>query len=158
MAAASNVPLQEQLAILGQLQTTMPGTEAGNLYKAFMMKVAAASERKIDFREMYFREYSQKIRAAVDLPLAYLGGVKSMDNVEAAMGDGFDCVVLARALLRDPDLVEQFRSGGRQQSRCDNCNACVAYIYHPDGTRCVYRGENDPQANRVFASDWNPAG
>lgn len=129
----------------------------GDRLSAMMMKVAAASERKIDFREMYFREYSQKIRAAVDMPLAYLGGVKSLDNVETAMSDGFNCVVLARALLRDPDLVAQFKSGGMQQSRCDNCNACVAYIYHPDGTRCVYRGANDTQANRVFASQWHSA-
>ncbi|MHB9037086.1 MAG: phage tail tape measure protein [Armatimonadota bacterium] len=42
IAAASNVPLQEQMAILGQLQTTMPGSEAGTLYKAFMLKVAEA--------------------------------------------------------------------------------------------------------------------
>ncbi len=129
--------------------------QTGDRVGALMMKVAASSERKVDFRELYFREYSRKIRAAVDMPLAYLGGVKSLDNVETAMGDGFDCVVLARALLRDPDLVEQFRSGGRRESRCDNCNGCVAYIYDPDGTRCVYRGENDPQANRVFAVDWS---
>lgn len=44
IAAASNVPLQEQMAILGQLQTTMPGSEAGTLYKAFMMKVAEAGK------------------------------------------------------------------------------------------------------------------
>ncbi|MAT91141.1 MAG: flavin oxidoreductase [Halioglobus sp.] len=124
----------------------------GDRLGAFMMKAAAASERKIDFREMYFREYSRKIRAAVDLPLAYLGGVKSLDNAETAMADGFDCVVMARALLRDPDLVAQFRSGAMRESRCDNCNGCVAYIYHPDGTRCVYRGANDPQANRIYAS------
>ncbi|WP_238946830.1 NADH:flavin oxidoreductase [Seongchinamella unica] len=130
----------------------------GDRLGAFMMKVAAASERKIEFREMYFRDYSQKIRAAVDLPLAYLGGVKSLDNVETAMADGFDAVVLARALLRDPDLVTQFRNGTMRQSRCDNCNACVAYIYHPDGTRCIHRGANDPQANRVFASDWQSVG
>jgi TP901 family phage tail tape measure protein len=41
-AAASNIPLSEQLAILGQLQTTMPGSEAGTLYKAFIMKAAEA--------------------------------------------------------------------------------------------------------------------
>jgi TP901 family phage tail tape measure protein len=41
-AAASNIPLAEQLAILGQLQTTMPGSEAGTLYKAFIMKAAEA--------------------------------------------------------------------------------------------------------------------
>ena len=45
VAASSNVPLQEQLAILGQLQTTMPGTEAGTLYKAFIMKAAEAGEK-----------------------------------------------------------------------------------------------------------------
>ena len=44
IAAASNVPLEEQMAILGQLQTTMPGSEAGTLYKAFMMKVAEAGD------------------------------------------------------------------------------------------------------------------
>lgn len=44
VAAASNVPLEEQLAILGQLQTTMPGSEAGTLYKAFIMKAAKAGE------------------------------------------------------------------------------------------------------------------
>jgi hypothetical protein len=44
IAAASNVPLQEQLTILGQLQTTMPGSEAGTLYKAFMMQVAKAGD------------------------------------------------------------------------------------------------------------------
>jgi len=44
VASASNIPLQEQLAILGQLQTTMPGSEAGTLYKAFIMKAAEAGE------------------------------------------------------------------------------------------------------------------
>ena len=44
VAASSNVPLEEQLAILGQLQTTMPGSEAGTLYKAFIMKAAEAGE------------------------------------------------------------------------------------------------------------------
>ena len=44
VAASANVPLQEQLAVLGQLQTTMPGAEAGTLYKAFMMKAAEAGD------------------------------------------------------------------------------------------------------------------
>lgn len=44
LAASSNVPLEEQLAIMGQLQTTMPGAEAGTLYKAFMMKVTEAGQ------------------------------------------------------------------------------------------------------------------
>ena len=44
MAASANVPLEEQLAILGQLQTTMPGSEAGTLYKAFIQKVGQSGK------------------------------------------------------------------------------------------------------------------
>jgi TP901 family phage tail tape measure protein len=45
VAASANIPLQEQLAVLGQLQTTMPGSEAGTLYKAFIMKAAEAGDQ-----------------------------------------------------------------------------------------------------------------
>ncbi len=111
---------------------------------AFMMNAAAQSEPKISFKEMYFLEYSRAIRKAVRIPLAYLGGVKSLANAQQAMDEGFECVVLARALLHEPALVNKFKSGELSASGCDNCNACVAYIYHPDGTRCVYRPANDP--------------
>jgi len=104
------------------------------------------------YREMYFLEYSRKIRAAVQLPLAYLGGIKSLANAQQAVAEGFDCVVLARALLRDPSLVNKLQSGEMTQSRCDNCNGCVAYIYHPAGTRCVYNPPNDLTLNRTPAS------
>lgn len=118
---------------------------------AFMMNAVAQSEPKISFKEMYFLQYSQAIRKAVNVPLAYLGGVKSLENAEKAMDEGFECVVLARALLHEPALVNKFKSGELKESGCDNCNACVAYIYHPDGTRCVYRPENDPVLS-VFAT------
>ena len=119
---------------------------------AFMMKVAASSEPEVEFREMYFLEYSRQIRASVQLPLAYLGGVKSLANAEQAVAEGVDCLVIARALLHDPALVNKFRSGELVQSGCDNCNGCVAYIYHPDGTRCVWHPPNDPQLNKVPAA------
>jgi 2,4-dienoyl-CoA reductase-like NADH-dependent reductase (Old Yellow Enzyme family) len=126
--------------------------QQGDWLTALMMKGAAAAEPDITFKEMYFLEYSRKIRAAVDLPLAYLGGIKSLANAEQAMNEGFECVVLARVLIHDPALVSKFKSGERTQSGCDNCNACVAYIYHPAGTRCVYNPPNDLALNRIAAS------
>ena len=44
VAATANRPLEEQLAILGQLQATMPGAMAGTSYKAFMLKAAEAGK------------------------------------------------------------------------------------------------------------------
>lgn len=46
-ATATNnmVPLEEQLAILGQLQTTMSGSEAATKYKAFLNTATSAGEK-----------------------------------------------------------------------------------------------------------------
>lgn len=124
----------------------------GERFLAFMMKLAASSEPEVFFKEMYFLENSRKIRDAVDMPLAYVGGSKSLANAKQAVAEGFDCVVMARALIHDPALVNKFKSGEATQSGCDNCNACVAYIYHPDGTWCIKNPPNDPKLNRITAS------
>ena len=42
IATTAKIPLEEQLAILGMLQATMPGSEAGTKYKAFMKSAAKA--------------------------------------------------------------------------------------------------------------------
>ena len=104
---------------------------------------------KLAFAPMYFWPHSLKIQQAVpDMPMAYLGGVKSLADVEQALGAGFDAVAMARVLLHDAAFVNHLQSGQVQQSACDNCNACVAYIYHPDGTRCVHHAPNAPALNR----------
>lgn len=126
--------------------------QQGEWVTALMMKGAAASEPKVTFRERYFRENSLRIREAVKMPLAYLGGVKSLANAEDAVSEGFECVVMARALIHDAALVNKFRSGEVTQSGCDNCNGCVAYIYHPAGTWCVKNPPNDPALNRIAAA------
>ncbi len=124
----------------------------GERLTALMMKAAASSERKVTFRELYFLENSRRIRAAVQIPLAYVGGAKSLANAEQLVAEGFDCVVMARALIHDPALVNKFRSGELTESGCDNCNACVAYIYHPAGTWCVHNPPNDLEMNRIPAA------
>lgn len=44
-ATNNRVPLEEQLAILGQLQTTMSGSEAATKYKSFLNQAASAGEK-----------------------------------------------------------------------------------------------------------------
>lgn len=43
-ATTANVPLEEQLSILGMLQATMSGSEAGTKYKAFLRSAAKGGE------------------------------------------------------------------------------------------------------------------
>ena len=117
-----------------------------------MLKLSQMGAPKVAFKEMYFLEYSRQIRAAVDVPLGYLGGVKSMDNVRTALADGFEAVVLARALIHEPALVNLFQSGTLTRSGCSNCNGCVPYIYHPAGTWCIERPANSLTLNQTRAA------
>ncbi|WP_372780448.1 NADH:flavin oxidoreductase, partial [Litorivivens sp.] len=114
------------------------------LQRLLMKAAAAGTPKDLKFREMYFEEYSRKVRAAVTLPLAYLGGVKSLDNTEKAMAEGFDAVAMARVLLHDPALVNKFRDGSLRQSGCTSCNACIPQIYNQAGTYCVLNEPLDP--------------
>ncbi len=109
-------------------------------------------EPKLTFQEMYFLEHSRQLRAAVKMPLAYLGGAKSLAGVEQAMADGFDCVVMGRALIHDPDLVNRFADGSVTTSGCTACNECVVSMYTPGGTRCVLGPDNDVSLNRTPAA------
>ncbi|HLS81440.1 MAG TPA: NADH:flavin oxidoreductase [Steroidobacter sp.] len=125
----------------------------GSWIQRTAFKLAASSVPKgLQFREMYLLEHSRRIRAAVKMPLAYIGGVKSLANAEKAMQEGFDCVVMARALIHDTGLVNKLQRGELTQSGCTSCNGCVAYIYDPAGTRCILNPPNDLALNLQRAS------
>lgn len=77
----------------------------------------------------YFLRDARAVRAAVKLPLVYLGGVDSAEAVDAALGAGFDAVAMARALIREPDFVARLQRERGYRSPCDHCNYCAAQIY-----------------------------
>ncbi|HDR9584089.1 TPA: NADH:flavin oxidoreductase [Burkholderia stabilis] len=134
----------------------LPGDARANADNAIVraaMALQKLTEPKMGaFREMYFLEHSRKVRAAVRMPLAYLGGVRSRGNVELAMREGFDAVALARALVFEPGFVNGLRDDRLAQSGCTSCNRCVVSMYTPGGTACVLGEPNDPAPNRVPAA------
>jgi 2,4-dienoyl-CoA reductase-like NADH-dependent reductase (Old Yellow Enzyme family) len=87
------------------------------------------------FEEAFFLPYARQFRQAVDMPLILLGGINRLDTVQRALAEGFEFVAMARALLREPDLVERLRSGLTSESLCIHCNKCMPTIYR--GTHCV---------------------
>ena len=87
------------------------------------------------FEEAYLLPYARQFRAALTMPLVLLGGVNRLETVTGALAEGFDFVAMARALLREPGLVNRWRAGATHESLCVHCNKCMATIYR--GTRCV---------------------
>lgn len=136
----SNMNLDEMAKVLKDQKLTLA-----------MIKLSQKGVPKVKFRPMYFLDYSRRIRAELDMPLAYLGGARSMEDVEQAMAEGFEAVTMARPLIHDPELVRKFQQGLISASGCTNCNGCVPYIYHPGGTRCIENPPNDVALNQQFA-------
>ena len=109
------------------------------------------TEPSIDFRELYLLEHALKVRANVDIPLAYLGGVKSAEGIARVMQHGFEAVALGRVLLAEPDYVNKLRNGTRD-AICTACNRCVAMMYTPGGTSCVLGAPGSAELNAVAAA------
>jgi 2,4-dienoyl-CoA reductase-like NADH-dependent reductase (Old Yellow Enzyme family) len=111
--------------------------ERNRLQRLVLRLVGARVIRAYPFEELFFLPLARRVRAAVRMPLVLLGGALSLDNLETAMDEGFDCVAMGRALIADPDLVGRLARGEATRSRCISCNKCVAEMDRPGGVRCV---------------------
>ena len=95
--------------------------------------------REYPFEEGFFLPYARQFLESVKVPLIFLGGVNQLQTAERAIAEGFSFVAMARALLREPDLVSRWEKGDRADGRCIHCNKCMPTIYA--GTHCVLVAE-----------------
>jgi len=87
------------------------------------------------FEEAFFLPYARQFRAALRMPLILLGGINRLETVQRALAEGFAFVAMGRALLREPGLVNRWRTGDTREALCIHCNKCIPTIYA--GTHCV---------------------
>jgi 2,4-dienoyl-CoA reductase-like NADH-dependent reductase (Old Yellow Enzyme family) len=87
------------------------------------------------FEEAFFLSYARQFRAALDMPLILLGGINKLETIRQGLDEGFAFVAMARALLREPDLIARMQKGASEEGICIHCNKCIPTIY--SGTRCV---------------------
>lgn len=97
--------------------------------------------REYPYRDAFLLEDARQIRDAVDLPMVLLGGITGRETMDLAMREGFGFVAMARALLREPNLVNRIREDASHQSLCIHCNKCMPTIYQ--GTHCVLATDAD---------------
>ena len=83
----------------------------------------------VPYKEAYFLEDARKFRAAVSLPLIYVGGMVSRAKMEEVLAAGFQGLQVARALVRDTDFVNKLHSGEIDRSPCGHSNYCIGRMY-----------------------------
>lgn len=84
----------------------------------------------IPFKETYFLENAKLFRAQLKLPIVYLGGILSKENIDTVLNEKFEAVAMARVLVKDPDFIDNLRLEVYKKSSCDTCNHCIAVMYN----------------------------
>ena len=83
----------------------------------------------VPYSEGFFLEDAKKFRAAVTLPLIYVGGLISKAKMEEVLDAGFEGLQMARALIHDTDFVNKLRDGVLECSGCKHSNYCIGRMY-----------------------------
>ncbi|MGN1216277.1 MAG: NADH:flavin oxidoreductase [Candidatus Cryptobacteroides sp.] len=101
----------------------------------------------VPYKEGYFLEDAKQFRAALKLPLIYVGGLISKDKMEEVLDAGFQGLQVARALVHDTDFVNKLHSGEITCSGCKHSNYCIGRMYTLE-MRCHHCVENLPESLR----------
>lgn len=93
------------------------------------------------YRDLYMLPSARQFVPVVrNTKLILLGGITNYDHMVTGLGEGFDFVAMGRALLREPNLVNDMRADHTKQTLCTHCNRCMYTVY--GRTHCVL----DPNA------------
>ncbi|MBO7169355.1 MAG: NADH:flavin oxidoreductase [Rikenellaceae bacterium] len=102
-----------------------------------------------DYEECFFLENAKKFREALKGPLVYVGGIVSREGIEKVLDSGFEMVQIARALVNNPNFVNELKAGDMTtRSGCDHRNFCIARMYSKDMMCCHNCTEELPKRVR----------
>lgn len=78
--------------------------------------------------EAYYRPFARAAKAAVEIPIILVGGLRSTQVMDEVIRSGdTDFVALARPFVREPDLPNKIARGRRGPVACVSCNICFLH-------------------------------
>ena len=98
-----------------------------------------ASYARVEKTDLYYREAARRYKDAIQVPLMLVGGIRSFDVAKQIVESGLtDYIAMCRPLIREPDLVNRWKSGDTRPSVCVSDNACVGPLGEGKGLICVH--------------------
>lgn len=122
----------------------MIAAQKNPLIKALLTIVGPLMWKSYPYEPTFLLEAAKNIKAAVNCPVIYVGGVSTRADIDRVMEAGFDFVQIGRPLLKDPDFATNAAADPQYDSGCTHCNYCVPLIQSPGGIRCVLNDANPP--------------
>jgi 2,4-dienoyl-CoA reductase-like NADH-dependent reductase (Old Yellow Enzyme family) len=86
------------------------------------------------------RRYKEKIR----VPLMLVGGIRSYEWARRIVSEGYaDYISLSRPLIREPGLINRWKSGDTARSACVSDNGCFKPALNGEGVFCTVAAQKD---------------
>ena len=101
-------------------------------------------------KEAYFQDAARAFKKALDVPLILVGGIRSIEVAERLLAEKTaDYISMSRPLIREPGLVNRWRSGNREPARCISDNLCFRAGRSGNGISCLseIRGSRERKTN-----------
>lgn len=78
--------------------------------------------------EAYYRDFARAVKAAVDIPVILVGGIRTTDTMVDILESGdADFLAMSRPFIREPDLVNKLAAGRSGMVECVSCNMCLVH-------------------------------
>jgi 2,4-dienoyl-CoA reductase-like NADH-dependent reductase (Old Yellow Enzyme family) len=95
-------------------------------------------------REAYFREWCKEIKKQVNVPIMMVGGLRTFELMEEVVQKGeADFVSLSRPFIREPDLVNAWKSGDYHRATCISCNKCFEALLQLQPLHCTQEKQDE---------------
>ncbi|MCF8126511.1 MAG: NADH:flavin oxidoreductase [Desulfotignum sp.] len=89
-------------------------------------------------KEAYFEKGAAAYKKALDIPIILVGGIRSIEKArELVAGGTADYISLCRPLIREPGLINRWRSGDIRPALCSSDNLCFRPAFKGEGIYCV---------------------
>jgi 2,4-dienoyl-CoA reductase-like NADH-dependent reductase (Old Yellow Enzyme family) len=89
-------------------------------------------------REAYFGGWCQEIKSQVSVPVMMVGGLRTFELMEEVVQNGdADFISLSRPFIREPGLVNDWKSGDYHRATCISCNKCFEALLKLEPLHCV---------------------
>lgn len=89
-------------------------------------------------KEAYNQAEARVFKQRLKIPLILVGGIRSLPVAERLFAEGAcDFISMSRPFIREPDLVNRWRSGDRRKAACTSDNLCYGPARSGEGLYCV---------------------
>lgn len=125
-------------ALLEQAGIDAIEMSGGTVYASGAYSALRAAALDTPEKEVFYREAAARYKEKIGVPLMLVGGIRSYAVAEKLITDGLaDYISLSRPLIREPALINRWKSGDLKKSTCISDNACLGPALKGEGLYCV---------------------